>query len=237
MESESARVKELESSLIAAQLSLNECELKLNAIQMELSECEVKLQTEQEKSKSSAIKLDAEMNKWSQSKQLLENKLKERESELHELNERAESQKQSWSQEKHSLVAKKDEELQKVIFQLEKRFEEDYSKFMQTHKDAMHRTLNEKSQEHAKEKESLIELYQAKFNEYEVREQSLQKQIKELRERVSANALIVPPPKPKVGTPVDAKTQTDSPDAEYVDSLLNKIGMCFIDITIMLFGE
>ena len=68
---------------------------------------------------------------------------------------------------------------------MEKRFEEDYSKFMQTHKDSMHRTLNEKSQEHAKEKEHLIELYQNKFNDYETREQSLSKQIKELKNKLT----------------------------------------------------
>ncbi len=127
--------------------------------------------------------------------------------------------------------------LKKVIFQLEKRFEEDYSKFMQTHKDSMHRTLNEKSQEHAKEKEHLIELYQNKFNDYETREQSLSKQIKELKERISAQAkaksLLV-----DVKVQTDQMTTTDSVDSkareqeeenhekehkEYIESLHNKI--------------
>ena len=73
---------------------------------------------------------------------------------------------------------------------------------MQTHKDSMHRTLNEKSQEHAKEKENLIELYQNKFNDYETREQTLSKQIKELKERMNSQT------KTK-STLVDVKVQTD----------------------------
>ena len=59
---------------------------------------------------------------------------------------------------------------------------------METHKDSMHRILNEKYQEHAKEKENLIELHQNKFNDYETREQTLSKRIKELTKLINSQA-------------------------------------------------
>ena len=87
---------------------------------------------------------------------------------------------------------------------------------MQTHKDSMHRTLNEKSQEHAKEKESLIDLYQGKFADYETREKTLLKEIKERAKNVSNL-------KPSVA---DAQSQTEDDEennAEYIESLHNRI--------------
>lgn len=83
-----------------------------------------------------------------------------------------------WQMEKEMILKKAEEDSQKHINQIEKRFEEDYSKFIQTHKDAIQRIVFEKSQEHEKEKEKLKEIYQNKFNEYESNEQALLKQLK-----------------------------------------------------------
>jgi hypothetical protein len=115
-------------------------------------------------------------------------------------------------------VTKKDEELQKVIVKLEKRFEEDYSNFLNQHKETMLRTLSDKSAEHAREKEKLIEMYDLKLKEYETSEHSLNKQMKELKEKA----------KPKPSSLVDAKAQTDESEPshnneEYIGGLLAKI--------------
>lgn len=114
-------------------------------------------------------------------------------------------------------MTKKDEELQKVIVKLEKRFEEDYSNFLNQHKETMLRTLSDKSAEHAKEKEKLIEMYDIKLKEYETSEHNLNKQMKELKEKS----------KPKTSSLIDTKTQTDESELnnkeEYITGLLAKI--------------
>jgi hypothetical protein len=144
IESESSKVKELESKLIKVQLNLNECELKLNANQIELSEIEVKLQNEQEKFKTTSSKWELETNQLNQNlisltneydklgqlKKNLEIKVNQQENECiklkefneqvnakcaQELNEKLEVQKQNWNQERNLLISKKDEELQKVF--------------------------------------------------------------------------------------------------------------------------
>ena len=99
-----------------------------------------------------------------------------------ELSDKLEAGKQSWSQERALLIAKKEDEFQKHMQQLEKRFEEDYSTFMQTHKEAIQRTLNEKSGEHAKEKDKLVEVYEKRLAEQEALTSGLKRQLKEATE-------------------------------------------------------
>jgi chromosome segregation ATPase len=144
-----------------------------------------------------------------------------------ELVEKFETTKQSWSSERAQILARKEDEIQKVIERLEKRFEEDYTRFVQTHKEGMHRALNEKSQEYTAEREKLIEMYQKKLNEIEKSEQQLARQCKELREKLAAV-----PPQPVLA---DAECQSESNelglnisdtiniDNEYINSLLDKI--------------
>ena len=77
--------------------------------------------------------------------------------------------------------ARDDDELQKAIEQLEKRFEDDYAQFMDKHKEAMLRTLADKSQESARDKQALVELYEAKLAALDHELQLLQRQLKEAK--------------------------------------------------------
>jgi hypothetical protein len=96
---------------------------------------------------------------------------------LNAINEKAKS---TWDNEKTHLVARKEEEFQKIIDQLEKRFEDDYSKFIQSYKENLAKTLQEKSDEYAHEKENLINIYENKVKEFEVKEQNLLKQMRKM---------------------------------------------------------
>jgi chromosome segregation ATPase len=89
-----------------------------------------------------------------------------------------------WQHERTDLITKKDEEMEKIISQLNKRFEDDYAKFMQTQVKTMEKALNEKSQEHAEEKEKIIELYDKKLQEYESNEHDLHRHINELKQKL-----------------------------------------------------
>jgi hypothetical protein len=124
-------------------------------------------------------------NQMAQVKQEHEEKLKQKNDAYMELSDKLEMAKQNWNQEKAQIILKKEEEFQKYMQQLEKRFEHDYSTFMKTHKDAIQRTLNEKSTEYAKEKEQLIELYEKKLTDYDTNEHALKRQIKELTDKIA----------------------------------------------------
>ncbi len=113
--------------------------------------------------------------------------LKDLEAKLADASNSHEAARQAWNSEKAKLAAQKDEELQKNIEALEKRFVEDYATFMQTHKEAIQRTLSEKSSEFAKEKDKLMEMYEKKLGEHEVAEARLRKQMKEIEQRRRAH--------------------------------------------------
>lgn len=103
---------------------------------------------------------------------------KRREEGVQKTGEQIDKLKQEWAAEKSNLLAKKELEIKDLIEQLEKRFEDDYSKFIKTHKDAMQNALSQKNTEHEREKEKLMEIYQEKFGQYESEHQTLLKQIK-----------------------------------------------------------
>lgn len=147
-----------------------------------------------------------ELNKLSKIKQNLENAFKVKETELNEhlekskhkvdetqqqyneLSEKYESSRQQFEKEKTMTLARKEEEFQKVIGELEKRFEDDYSKFIQSYKENLARTLQEKSDEFVREKDSLNGMYEKKISELEDREQNLLKQVKELKKNMSTSS-------------------------------------------------
>ena len=100
---------------------------------------------------------------------------------LKKANEQLEAAKHAWSSERIQLVARKDDELQKTIGRLEKRFEEDYTRFVQTHKEGMQRALNEKSAEHASDRDKLIEMYERRISESE---QIANRRSKDMRDKL-----------------------------------------------------
>jgi exonuclease VII large subunit len=100
-----------------------------------------------------------------------------------DLTSKLEIARQGWAQEKAQLVAKKEEEFLVNMQRLEKRFEDDYSTFMKTHRDAIQKTLNEKSVENAREKERLIDMYEKRLAEHDASESHLKRRIKELDQR------------------------------------------------------
>jgi hypothetical protein len=129
-------------------------------------------------------------------KQNIENTFKIKENDLNEKLENCskkyddlivtyENSKQVFEKDKSNALALKENEFQKVIDDLEKRFEGDYSKFIQSYKENLARTLQEKSDEFSREKDSLTNMYEKKINELESKEQNLLKQLKDMKKSLS----------------------------------------------------
>jgi hypothetical protein len=98
------------------------------------------------------------------------------------LTKKYEHLKQNADVEKQYLLTKKDDELQKIIDDIEKRFENDYAKFIQTYKESLAKSIQEKTNEFNEEKENLINMYEQKLKDLEFNEQYLQKQIKNIKQ-------------------------------------------------------
>jgi hypothetical protein len=129
-------------------------------------------------------------------KQNIENTFKIKENDLNEKLENCskkyddlivtyENSKQVFEKDKSNALALKENEFQKVIDDLEKRFEGDYSKFIQSYKENLARTLQEKSNEFSREKDSLTCMYEKKISELEAKEQNLLKQLKDMKKSLS----------------------------------------------------
>lgn len=140
-----------------------------------------------------------------------------------ELTDKHELAKQAWIQERSQIIVKKEEEFQKYMEQLEKRFEEDYATFMQTHKDAIQRTLSEKSVEFAKEKDKLVDMYEKKLIEYDTTEMCLKKQIKDLEQKRTKKLDICVQTTPVKQPSPRCSDKSSIQDEERVNNLLDKI--------------
>ena len=161
---------------------------------------------------------DAKKKEFIETKTKLEFRLADNQKEITSLKNDLEQCKLAWNKEKKELISKQDEEFENNVKELEKRFQEDYSLFMQTHKESIQRTLNEKTQEFTREKESLIEIYEKKIADLESNEKSLLQKIREFRS---------PAPAPIVHKPrlLEVKCQTDPTDdsaEEEIEQLLKK---------------
>ena len=201
--------KELKSGY---ELKIKDLELKLNELAMnkledekKLKDMEFKLETIEKGFNKAVMERDAEIKKLealrlkqtslgAKYEQAVEAMSKDFETKMQTAQNDAakhfESARLEWNAEKMHLVNGKEEEMRRCIEQLEKRFEQDYSKFIQAHKDSMHKTLSEKSAENSKEKEKLIEMYEKKIGEREANEKLLSRQIKELKEKEKLNSFL-----------------------------------------------
>lgn len=196
------QISELEN-LNAQQASLiSQMKNQIEQANGKIKEQENNLFLLQDNSKSIGSKLSKEIETIASQKASLESEIMN----LKKKNEQIEASSLS-------LAAKKDEELQKCIEQLEKRFQEDYDTFLQTNKDNVEKALSEKTTEFAQEKERLIEFYQKKFDEYDQNEKSLMKKIKELKER----------PKEEHKQIQTDQSEHEADQEEYIGNLLERI--------------
>lgn len=181
------RVRELENELKEKTIDLDALNRELDASRkrMETSEREMEERLSRERSirerlegelTAKEAEIDQERRRASNLEAVL-GKCANKES------EQIERMKQEWETEKNSLLSNKELEIKELIDQLERRFEEDYARFIKTHKEAMQNALSQKNHEHEREKEKLMEIYQEKFGQYESEHQTCVKQIKELREQ------------------------------------------------------
>jgi chromosome segregation ATPase len=129
------------------------------------------------------VELNDELTK---SKQEIENLNQQ----LNDLNKKYEQLKQNSDVDMQYLLSKKDDELQKIIDGIEIRFENDYAKFIQTYKESLAKSIQEKTNEFNEEKENLVNMYEQKLKDLEFNEQYLQKQIKNIKQ--SANSIQSP---------------------------------------------
>ena len=219
------------------QLRLNENELKLK----ELQELNSNLNAEKDKFKNELedIKVKHESNMQTIKNELAQEKLRLL-SELDKLKQTNEQLLKNLAESESSkqvLIKKNDEEIQTVIAQLEKKYEDDYCKFIDIHKENMLRTLSEKTQEHSKEKEDLIQMYEAKLNDCDTNEKLFRKQVKELKEKLEYNNNLI-----KKDISIQTETEikekekekennndtslvpyTNDNNKDYITELLNKI--------------
>ncbi|CAF0943496.1 unnamed protein product [Brachionus calyciflorus] len=198
-----AKILKLEASIGEKDALIEKLNLEINDKNSHFKNLEEKINNSQSDYKLLEAKFTTEIENLNNHKKNLELEILG----LKRMNEQLEASKMT-------VICKKDEELQKCIQQLEKRFEEDYDKFLQTNKDAIEKALNEKTKEFSKEKEKLIEFYQNKFSEFEENEKNLLKQIKETKEKEIV--------KPRM----DSKyTQSDPVEdqEEYIGNLLERI--------------
>jgi len=176
------QLSNLETQLASTRHSLAEHTAAKSRLDTDLSALKAQLETATTKTKEYEAKLGQleAVNKQLDAKS---GEIKELEAKLAEAASSHETARQAWCAEKVNLAAQKDEELQRNIEGLEKRFVEDYATFMQTHKEAIQRTLSEKSGEFAREKEKLMEMYERKVGEHEAAEARLRRQVKEAEQR------------------------------------------------------
>lgn len=208
------------------------------AHKIELGELESRLKTTEasliDKYSADLSTREAQLTKLSQIRDELQLKLDETVKAGNDLTQKWEAAKQSWAQEKSQLVAKKEEEFLVNMQKLEKRFEDDYSTFMKTHKDAIQKTLNEKSMEYAREKEKLIDMYERKLSETDASESSLKRKIKELDQRhlklievqvqTSPVKTLDSSSSPSIELSMANQSQQDNGTQERINQLLEKIG-------------
>jgi len=182
-------VSKLEAQLASTRHSLAEQTEAKSSLDTDLSALKVQLETAKTKIREYEAKLgqleaiNKQIGVKSGEVEAVRSSIKELEAKLAEAASSHETARQAWCAEKVKLAAQKDEELQRNIEGLEKRFVEDYATFMQTHKEAIQRTLSEKSGEFAREKEKLMEMYERKLGEHEAAEARLRKQVKEAEQR------------------------------------------------------
>ncbi|RNA43433.1 hypothetical protein BpHYR1_039728 [Brachionus plicatilis] len=172
-----ARISELENLNSENENLICNLKNKIEQTEAKIKEQEDKLVLLESNSKSVESKLIKEIENL----KIQKNSLEFDTANLKKKNEEIEASKAA-------LATKKDEELQKCIEQLEKRFQEDYDTFLQTNKDNVEKALGEKTIEHAHEKDRLIEFYQKKIDQYDENEKELLKKIKELREKPKSEA-------------------------------------------------
>ncbi len=224
-ETESNKLKDLELKLKNSDSDINDLKMKLETSRQilikskndqiekndrDMRDLEQRLVDEyQNIMNQTQLSAEQKINDLTKLKSKLEVDLNEKQNELNALKQEHDVAKQQWLQEKQDLSTKKEEEFQTQMKQLEKRFEEDYSTFMQTHKESIQRTLNEKTQEFSLEKENLIEIYEKKLLDLESNEKQLLQKIRDLKSFSNSPSLVV---NNKQSRLIDAKCQTDYQD-------------------------
>lgn len=194
-----AQICELESSNTEKDCLIVNLKNQIDQMEIKIKEQQNNLVLLEENSKITELKLVKEIENLKALKNSLD-------SEIFDLKKKNEEIEVS----KVALASKKDEELQKCIEQLEKRFQEDYDTFLQTNKDNVEKALNEKTTEFAREKERLVEFYQKKIDEYDENEKSLMKKMRE---------------KPKVEQKQiqTEHSENEADQEEYIGNLLERI--------------